>query len=269
MGSILSLAVHGAAGRMGQRVVALAAADDSVRLHAAIERIDHPQLGNDVGLIAGAGSLGVPLTAAWPDGIGVMIDFSLPEAAIESVRHCRSKRIPLVMATTGLSAAHRQELQHASDDIPLVFSPSMSPAVNLVFRLAQQATRALRDVPGGVDIEIIERHHRHKADAPSGTALKFGELIAEQLDGDIHHRHGRHGETGQRPRSEIGYHAVRGGDDPGQHTIVFAMQGEKVELNVSASNRDCYASGAILAAKWLQGQPPGVYSMWDVLGIGP
>ena len=140
-------------------------------------------------------------------------------------------------------------------------------AVNLTMKLTQQITETLKDVPGGLDIEILERHHRFKADAPSGTAIRFGELIAEKMDGDVKHVHGREGETGQRTRSEIGYHAIRVGDNPGEHTIVFGMMGERIEINVAASNRDCYASGAIVAAKWLQGKPAGLYSMFDVLGL--
>jgi 4-hydroxy-tetrahydrodipicolinate reductase len=137
----------------------------------------------------------------------------------------------------------------------------------LTMKLTQKVTETLKNVPGGLDIEIIERHHRFKADAPSGTALRFGELIAEKMDGEVRHLHGREGETGQRTRNEIGYHAVRVGDNPGEHTIVFGMMGERIEINVAASNRDCYAAGAITAAKWLQSEPPGLYSMFDVLGL--
>jgi 4-hydroxy-tetrahydrodipicolinate reductase len=151
----------------------------------------------------------------------------------------------------------------------------MSLAVNLSMRVAEQITKALRDVSGGLDIEILERHHRFKADAPSGTALKFGELIAAAMDSEnpVTHVHGRQGHTGQRTRNEIGYHAIRVGDNPGEHTIVFGMLGERIELNVAASNRDCYASGALAAAKWLvrgcdgSSMPPGLYNMFDVLGM--
>jgi 4-hydroxy-tetrahydrodipicolinate reductase len=143
----------------------------------------------------------------------------------------------------------------------------MSMAVNLSMKLAQQITETLKDVSGGIDIEILERHHRYKADAPSGTALRFGELIAEKLDEEPKHVHGREGQTGQRSRNEIGYHAIRVGDNPGEHTIVFGMLGERIEINVAASNRDCYATGALAAAKWLQGKPNGLYDMFDVLGL--
>jgi len=158
-------------------------------------------------------------------------------------------------------------LADAANSIPIVWAPSMSTAVNLTMKVVQQITETLKDVAGGVDIEILERHHRFKADAPSGTALRFGELIAEKLGGDVKHVHGREGETGQRTRNEIGYHAIRVGDNPGEHSIVFAMLGERIEINVAASNRDCYASGALAAAKWLQGKPNGLYNMFDVLGL--
>ena len=147
----------------------------------------------------------------------------------------------------------------------------MSLAVNLTMRLAQQVTAALKNLASGVDIEIIERHHRFKADAPSGTALKFGQIISTELERDanvaVEHVHGREGQTGARTRNEIGYHAVRVGDNPGEHTIIFGMQGERIELTVAASNRDCYATGAIAAAKWLQIKPAGLYDMFDVLGL--
>jgi 4-hydroxy-tetrahydrodipicolinate reductase len=263
----IRLTVHGAAGRMGARVIAMAAGDPEVQIVAALERSDHPRLGEDAGTIAGIPPIGIQLQSEWPPHTDVVIDFSLPEAAYECVRHCQRRRFPLVLATTGLNPAQVQLVKLAAEDIPIVWSPSMSPAVNLVFRLAQQTAAALRGIPGGVDVEIIERHHRHKIDAPSGTAIRFGQLIAAELGESIDHQHGRHGETGARPRHQIGYHAVRGGDDVGQHTILFLMQGERVELHVAASSRDAYANGAVLAAKWLVGQPPDCYSMAQVLDL--
>jgi 4-hydroxy-tetrahydrodipicolinate reductase len=234
---------------------------------SAIDRAGHPRAGEDAGTVSGGAPLGVPLSSDWPDQADVVIDFSLPEAASECIRQCRRRRLPLVLATTGLTPQQMHELHTAADEIPVVWSPSMSPAVNLTFRLAQQTAAALREIPGGVDVEIIERHHRHKIDAPSGTALRFGELIASELGTAIQHQYGRHGETGARPHDQIGFHAIRGGDDVGQHTILFLMQGERVELHVAASSRDSYANGALLAARWLVGQPPDCYSMADVLGL--
>lgn len=264
----LLLAVHGAAGRMGRRVVALASADPRFQLVGAIDHRQHPSLGQNAGDLAGVGPLeDLVLSSQWPERIDVVIDFSLPEAVPAALEHCTAGGWPLVIATTGLDNEQKQEIHAASRTIPIVWAPSMSLAVNLTMRLAQQAAAALKDVPGGVDIEIIERHHRFKEDAPSGTALKFGSLIAEQLDGTIAHVHGREGKTGQRSRSEIGYHAVRSGDNPGEHTIVYGMMGETLELRVAASNRDCYAVGALAAAAWLQGREAGLYSMFDVLGL--
>lgn len=267
MSAKIQLAVHGAAGRMGRRVVALACEDDTFEFTAAIDHAGHPLLGQDAGLIAGVAALQVPLSSDWPQNAGAVIDFSLPTAVGGCITHCVTRKIPLVVATTGLSDTHKSALVDAAKSIPIVWAPSMSLAVNLTMKLAQQITETLKNVASGVDIEIIERHHRFKADAPSGTALRFGELIADKLGGDVKHVHGREGETGQRTRNEIGYHAVRVGDNPGEHTIVFGMLGERIEINVAASNRDCYASGALAAAKFLQGRPNGLYNMFDVLGL--
>ena len=261
----LRIAIHGAAGRMGRRLVALASVDHSLEIAAAIENDQHPLLGQDAGDLAGVETLGVPLSSKWPNDADVVIDFSLPEAIDRCIDKCEAHETALVLATTGMTDAQVARLHEASDIIPVVWAPSMSLAVNLSMKLAQQITEKLLDVPGGLDIEIIERHHRFKADAPSGTALKFGDLIAEKLGDDTKHVHGREGHTGQRTRNEIGYHAVRVGDNPGEHTIVFGMLGERIELNVAASSRDCYAAGALAAAKWLSDKPAGMYDMFDVL----
>jgi len=157
-----------------------------------------------------------------------------------------------------------ENIKAAAAELPLLYSPNMSLAVNLTMKLCQLAARALKDKDA--DVEILERHHRFKHDAPSGTALKLGELIAAEMGQSVH-RHGRHGLVGQRPHEEIGYHAIRVGDNPGEHTIIFAMLGEMLELTVRASSRDCYAQGALAAAKFLVAKPPGLYSMADVLGL--
>jgi 4-hydroxy-tetrahydrodipicolinate reductase len=170
------------------------------------------------------------------------------------------------MATTGLTETQQQMLHEAAKSIPLLWSPSMSLTVNLAMKLAETAGQALAGHPAGADVEIIERHHRFKEDAPSGTALRFGEIIAQAM-GHSRHIHGREGRPGKRPHEEIGYHAVRIGDNPGEHTIVFGLLGETLELSVRASNRDCYAHGALSAAKFLAGKPPGLYGMGDVLGL--
>lgn len=262
----MKLAIHGAAGRMGQRVTALAHADSRFKVVAALESANHPALGKDAGLVAGIGEIGVPLGVVGESDADVVIDFSVPDAAVAVVAHCVEFKRPVVVATTGLDSEQQQYLHRAAEKIPIVWSPSMSTAVNVSMKLARVAGEALRHLPTGVDVEIIESHHRYKEDAPSGTALKFGQVLSDAM-GLTQHTHGRSGRPGARPRNEIGYHAIRAGDDPGQHTILFGMLGETIELRVAATNRDCYAQGALLAAQWLIGKPPGLYSMSDVLGL--
>jgi 4-hydroxy-tetrahydrodipicolinate reductase len=259
----LRIAIHGAAGRMGQRLIALVASDRELLLVAAIDSPGHPRSGEDAGLAAGAGKLGVPLSTSLDTPADVVVDFSIPLAAEKIIQICREKKIALVTATTGLSEAQTGALRAAAREIPLLWAPNMSLAVNLTMKLAEIAAGALRDKDA--DVEILERHHRFKEDSPSGTALKFGQLIAAQM-GQTTARHGREGRPGKRPHGEIGYHAIRAGDNPGEHTIVFAMLGESIELTVRATNRDCYALGALAAAKFLAGKPAGLYGMNDVLG---
>jgi len=260
----IRVAIHGAAGRMGRRLVALANADPEIQLAAALEAPGHASLGQDAGSVAGCGQLGVVLADRLEVPVDVVIDFSTAAAVEGIVSFCRQQGIALVVATTGLQPAQQDTLREAASEIPLLWSPNMSLAVNLTMKLAQQAAQALKD--HDADVEIVERHHRFKEDAPSGTALKFGELIA-RIMGQSRQTHGRHGRPGTRPRDEIGYHALRTGDHPGEHQIIFAMLGETIELIVRASSRDCYATGALAAAKFLAGKPPGLYSMVDVLGL--
>jgi 4-hydroxy-tetrahydrodipicolinate reductase len=262
---LLKLGIHGAAGRMGQRLIALASADPDLTVVAAIEYPSHPKLGTDAGTIAGVGEIGVPLSADLPKELDVVIDFSVPLATDAIVVRCLEKKVPLVVATTGLEPEQREVILAAAGAIPILWAPSMSLAVNLAMKLSEDAAKALKDHPSGADVEIIERHHRFKEDAPSGTALKFGEIIAKVM-GQKDVAHGRSGRPGQRPHGEIGYHALRTGDNPGEHTIVFGLLGETLEITVKATNRDCYAHGALAAAKFLAGKPAGLYSMKDVLG---
>jgi 4-hydroxy-tetrahydrodipicolinate reductase len=251
---------------MGQRVIALAAQDRSFKLAGAYESPECPRLGDDAGEVAGIGKLGVPITVAIEQRVDVVIDFSTPEACVHIAKACEARRIPLVVATTGLNVAQREAVQSAAQVAPVLMAPSMSFAVNLAMQLVAEAGRVLKQHPQGVDVEIIERHHRYKVDAPSGTALKFGEVIAREM-GQTQHTHGRHGETGQRPRHEIGYHALRTGDNVGEHTIVFGLLGETLEVTVRGQSRDSYALGALAAAKFLVARPAGMYSMADVLGL--
>ncbi len=262
----LALAIHGAAGRMGRRLVALGTEDPALEIVAAIDHPQHAEQGKDAGAIAGVGSIGVLVTSELSGREKVVIDFSVPEAAEGILQRCVQNGVPLVIATTGLTAEQRENIRLAAQTLPIVWAPSMSLAVNLTMKLAALAGSKLTSYGPGVDVEIIERHHRFKEDAPSGTALRFGELIAEQM-GQTRQAHGREGRPGLRPRDEIGYHALRAGDNPGEHTIVFGMMGETIELTVKATNRDCYALGALAAAKFLAHQPPGLYSMEDVLGL--
>jgi 4-hydroxy-tetrahydrodipicolinate reductase len=264
--SKLRIAIHGAAGRMGQRLVALGSADPALTIAAALDAPGHARLGQDAGLVAGAGSLGVPLSATLEGPVDVMIDFSTPEGAMSAVELCHTRGIPLVLATTGFKPPQVERIQAAAQKIPLLWAPSMSLAVNLAMKLTAIAAGALKDHPTGADVEILERHHRFKEDAPSGTALKFGEIVAQNM-GQTAARHGREGRPGVRPHGEIGYHAIRTGDNPGEHTIIFGLLGETLEVTVRASSRDCYAHGALSAAKFLHGKKPGLYGMDDVLGL--
>lgn len=260
----LRIAIHGAAGRMGARLISLGKADPTFEIVAALDRADHPRMGEDVGILAGLGAMGLPLTSELDRAVDVLIDFSTPRATDPLLKRCIEKHIPLVFATTGITGEQEKAIHAAAMTIPVLFSPSMSMTVILAMKLSEFAAKALKDKDA--DVEIIERHHRYKADAPSGTALKFGQIIAAQM-GQTVHRHGREGKPGERPHGEIGYHAVRIGDNPGEHSIIFGLLGETLEINVKATNRDCYALGALAAAKFLVGKPAGMYTMNDVLGI--
>jgi 4-hydroxy-tetrahydrodipicolinate reductase len=262
----LRLVINGAAGRMGKRLVALGSEDPELQIVAALESERHPDVGKDAGLMAGFAELGVPLAADLTADVDVAVDFSVPAGTEKIVRLCVAKAIPLVLATTGHSDAQMDQVRSAAREIAVVWAPSMSLAVNLTMKLAETAARVLKNHASGVDVEIIERHHRFKEDAPSGTALRFGEILAKEMS-LARHVHGREGRPGQRTRDEIGYHAVRAGDNAGEHTIVFGLLGETLELTVRASNRDCYALGALAAAKFVAAQKPGLYTMNDVLGL--
>jgi 4-hydroxy-tetrahydrodipicolinate reductase len=249
---------------MGLRLIQLIAEDPGARLACALERPGHPRLGDDAGTLAAVAPLGITLgTLGDLDAkLDAMIDFSHPPASLELARSCRRTGTPLVVGTTGFTHEERQELDRASTAIPLLVSPNMSRSVNLLVRLVGEAARALGD---SAEIEIVERHHKMKKDAPSGTAMRLAE-IAAQATGITHFVHGREGQVGERPRNEIGIHALRGGDVPGEHTVVFSLMGETLELTHRAISRDGFVRGAIDAAKFLAGKPPGLYSMADVLG---
>ena len=261
-----AIVIHGATGRNGQRLIAHTANSSQWQLIGAIASSSSEFLGRDIGTLCGLEPCGVGISDQWPDKADVVIDFSNAAAAIAAVKQCVTRKIPIVVASTGLTVADEAELKSASQKIPICYAANFSPAVNLTMKLAQQAAATLAKLNQQVDVEIIERHHRLKVDSPSGTALKFGALIGQEMgiDSTVH---GREGIVGQRPSKEIGYHAVRLGDDAGQHLICFGMMGELIELRCAASNRDPYAIGALTAAKFLLQQKPGLYDMFDVLGL--
>jgi 4-hydroxy-tetrahydrodipicolinate reductase len=249
---------------MGRRVIALASSDPAFRLVEALEREGHPQAGKEVGPICGVGALGVSLgKPARPDP-QVMIDFSTPQAVRARLAECVERGVSIVVCTTGLGEEERQALARASSRIGVFWSPNMSRGANLLMRLAAEAVCALGE---GCDVEIVEMHHRNKTDAPSGTALEILRKIAEARGGadpDRLLRAGRSGRTGARSREEIGVHALRGGDVVGEHTVVLAVEGERLELTHRAHTRDAFAQGALQAARFLCGRAPGLYRMEDL-----
>lgn len=259
----ITIGMLGACGRMGTRIIQLIGEDPAVRLGAAIDRPDHPKLGEDAGVALGIGKLGVPLTAELGPHIDVLIDFTSPKASLAFAPKCEEHGIALVVGTTGFEPEERKRLDAVSHRIPLLVSSNFSKAVNLLMHLSGLAAKALGD---SADIEIVERHHHFKKDAPSGTALRLAEVIQANI-GPQPLVHGRSGQTGERPRGEIGMHALRTGDNPGEHTVVFGLMGECLELSHRALNRDGFARGAIDAAKFLAGRPPGVYTMADLLAF--
>jgi 4-hydroxy-tetrahydrodipicolinate reductase len=262
----LQLVIQGASGRNGRRLIALGSLDPEVQLVGAIVRPTSHAVGQDAGIVAGGAAIGLAIDHHWPSTFESVIDFSSPEGCMEALDECLQHQASIVIATTGLQPTQISRIHEAAKQIPVCFAPNTSVAVNIGMKLVERAARALKHIPGGVDVEIIERHHRFKEDSPSGTAIKLGQLIASEMQIE-NHVHGREGLVGRRTHNEIGYHAVRVGDDVGQHTVVFGMMGETVEIRVAASNRDCYATGAIAAAKFLANQGPGLYSMADVLGL--
>jgi 4-hydroxy-tetrahydrodipicolinate reductase len=260
------IGINGACGRMGQRIVALAREDRELTVGAALEMPGHPDLGKDVGEVCGLGPMGVPVRADLPlrPRLDVLIDFSTPEGTMAVLPACVERGIPLVVATTGHTAAQRRAIEEAMHETALLIAPNMSLAVNVLMTLVGEAAAVLRDK--GFDVEIVERHHRFKKDSPSGTALHFARVVQEAM-GQTELRHGREGLVGERPPTEIGVHSIRVGDNVGEHTIIFSTLGETLELTHRAHSRDCYARGALRAAKFLANRPAGRYSMKDVLGL--
>jgi 4-hydroxy-tetrahydrodipicolinate reductase len=260
-----TIAINGAGGRMGQRLVALAKEDPGLKVVAAVDAPGSPAVGRDAGELAGVGPIGVPVTAELPldPRAECVIDFSAPAGTMAILPVCVARRLPLVVATTGHSDAQRAEIEEAAHETALLFAPNMSLVVNLLFKLVRLTAEALNGK--GFDVEIVERHHRFKKDSPSGTAVHFAEIIREVQGGRF--VHGREGLVGERAADEIGIHAVRAGDNVGEHTIVFSTLGETLELVHKGHSRDSYARGALLAAKFLAAKGAGRYTMADVLGL--
>lgn len=260
------IGINGACGRMGQRLVHLIRDDHHLVLAAALESPDHPEEDRDIGEVCGLGTLGVPVRSSLhiEQRLDVLIDFSAPAGTKQSLAVCLPRKVPLVVATTGHTPAEKQEIEAAAHHLALLMAPNMSLAVNVLFALVKQAAALLADKD--FDVEIVERHHRFKKDSPSGTALYFADIVREGMKQTLV-RHGREGLVGERPRHEIGVHALRVGDNVGEHAIIFSTLGETLELVHKGHTRDSYARGALLAAKFLAGKPAGRYTMKDVLGL--
>ena len=252
---------------MGRTLIDAVIGATDLELAAALEAPASPMLGKDAGGLVGH-PCGVKIGTALAAGnrADCMIDFTRPEATLAHVETCLRTGLRMVIGTTGLSPPQIERIAAAGERIAIVLAPSMSVGVNVAFRLAETAARALGD---GYDIEIVEAHHRNKIDAPSGTALRFGEFVARALGRNLSDSavHGRKGEVGARGPKEIGFHAIRGGDIVGEHTVMFAGEGERVEITVRSGSRATYALGALRAARWVMGKDRGLYDMQDVLGL--
>ncbi|MEW6648469.1 MAG: 4-hydroxy-tetrahydrodipicolinate reductase [Pseudomonadota bacterium] len=266
---MIRVAVTGAAGRMGRVLIEACQQAEGVTLGAAIERPGSSVIGVDAGELAGIGRNGVAVTdnlAAVAGEFDVLIDFTRPEVTLANLAACRAAGKRMVIGTTGLDAAQKATLAEAGQEIGIVSAPNMSVGVNLCLKLLDMAARVLGDE---VDIEIIEAHHRHKVDAPSGTALAMGETVAAALGRDLKECavYGRQGHTGERDRKTIGFETIRAGDIVGDHTVLFAALGERVEITHKASSRMTFAKGAVRAAAWLMQKERGLYDMQDVLDL--
>ncbi len=262
------IAIAGASGRMGQMLVEAVRSADDCTLTGALDLASSPAIGHDAGAYAGQTS-GVAITADLHAGLQhsqVLIDFTRPEGTMAHLQACRALGVGLVIGTTGFSEAQKAEIAEAAKTIPIMMAPNMSVGVNVTLKLLEMAAKALAT---GYDIEIIEAHHRHKVDAPSGTALKMGEVIASALGRDLKDCavYAREGVTGERDPSSIGFATIRGGDIVGDHTVLFAGTGERIEISHKSSSRATYAQGSLRAVRFLARQKSGLFDMFDVLGL--
>lgn len=264
-----NIVITGASGRMGRALIEATLEIDGAVLSGATVRPSSTLVGADAGELVSQGHRGAPIHsdlnlfgALHP----VVIDFTTIEATLEHLQWCLENKVPCVIGTTGFSEAQEAVIAEAAKAIPVVYAPNFSVGVNVVFDLLDRASRVFGD---SVDIEVLEAHHRHKLDAPSGTALAMGRVVANALDRDLSQVavFGREGQTGARPREQIGFATVRAGDVVGEHTVLFAAEGERVEITHKASSRRTFANGAVRAAIWASEQSPGLYSMRDVLGL--
>ncbi|MEE9342820.1 MAG: 4-hydroxy-tetrahydrodipicolinate reductase [Gammaproteobacteria bacterium] len=263
------IAISGAAGRMGRSLIQACQQATNVEFTVALEHQGNDLLGSDAGLIAGTSASGVLLISDLSKALGdfdVLIDFTRPEATLANLAICRAANKRMVIGTTGLDDLQKTALTDAAETMAIMFAPNMSVGVNLCLKLLATAAKVLGD---DVDIEIIEAHHRHKVDAPSGTALRMGEVVADALNRNLADCavYGREGQTGERDRKTIGFETIRAGDIVGEHTVMFAAEGERVEITHKASSRMTFANGAVRAAGWLMEKPAGLFDMQDVLGL--
>ncbi|HRW72220.1 4-hydroxy-tetrahydrodipicolinate reductase [Ottowia sp.] len=263
-----AVAIAGASGRMGQMLIQAVLDSGDCRLAGALDRAGSPVLGQDAGAFLGQ-TTGCAITADLQAGLAgarALIDFTRPEATMAHLAACRRQGVALVIGTTGFSDAQKAEIAAAAQDIAIVMAPNMSVGVNVTLKLLEMAAKALST---GYDIEIVEAHHRHKVDAPSGTALKMGEVIADALGRDLKDCavYERYGHTGERDPSTIGFATIRGGDIVGDHTVLFAGTGERIEISHKSSSRAGYAQGSLRAVRFLAGRKSGLYDMFDVLGL--
>jgi len=267
--NVISVAILGAAGRMGRALIQAAAQNPDVRLGAALVRAGAEAIGQDSGQLAGLPANGIVVGESRPDALSrcaVLIDFTRPDATLAALEHCRHSGTAMVIGTTGFTAAQRGRIDAAAREIPICIAANFSVGVTVSLRLLELSARALGP---GYDIEIVEAHHRHKVDAPSGTALAMGRAVAAAMGTTLEQAavYAREGHTGPRPAGAIGFATVRGGDVVGDHNVLFLGEGERLEIRHVASSRSNFAQGAVRAAAWLHGCAPGLYDMRDVLGL--
>ena len=264
---MIRVAVAGAAGRMGQTLIRLIAETDGVTLTHAIERIGSDNIGRDSGELSAIGQNGILITDSIDAAnFDTLIDFTSPNSTLANACFCSENGKHMVIGTTGLTESDRLQLEEYSSSTSIVFAPNMSVGVNLTFKLLEMASKALGT---NIDVEVIESHHKHKVDSPSGTALKMGEVVANARGQSLNEVgvFTRHGQIGPRPDGSIGFATIRAGDIVGEHTVMFASEGERIEITHKSSSRNNYAAGAIRATFWLKEKNSGLYSMYDVLGL--